>query len=153
MNIVHVGYTIDISEELLTVLKSKFKDYEFDNQVMLAIMHKQSDSWRNYRNDTNASATTMRQWYDKVKKSTAFLTNLYFYVKSRNPPKNTKFDTIIVGKVMIEGKPYYVNIFNNSSMPPIEVKKFLCTNEKAFEEIAINRMELSCTPYIHQQQN
>jgi len=151
MNIVHVGYNISLSEELLELLNSKFKDHEFPSQVPLATLHKQSEHWRNWRNDTNATASEMKQWFEKAKSGTAYLTMLYCKSKSRNPPKNTKFDIIIVAKVMIDGKPYYVNIFNNSSIPPIEVKKYLCTNEKAFEKIDIARMELSCTPYLHEQ--
>lgn len=149
MSIVHVGYNIDLGEVLLDLIQNHFKDCAIPSQVRLAVMHKKSDS--NYRNDTSADVSTMKQWHDKAKTTVAYLTGLYSYTKSRNPPKDTKFDVIIVAKVMIEGKPYYVNIFNNTSMPPIEVKKFLCSNEPAFAQIRVDRMELVSTPYLYEQ--
>jgi hypothetical protein len=153
MNPVHVGFNIDLGQDLLELIQNRFKECAIPSQARLAVLHKRSrpQDWRNYRNDTNSDVATMKQWYDKAKTTVAYLTDLYYYTKSRNPPKDTKFDVMIVAKLMIDGKPYYLNIFNNSSVPPIEVKKFLCSNEKAFEKIPVDRLELVCTPYVHEQ--
>ena len=149
MSLVYVGYSISVTPELVEAL-SAFEGITVPEQLTLAIMHKHSDSWRNSRNDTNADEETMRQWVSKAKTTTGFLQAVYYRKTSRNPPKNTKIDIVIVGRISIDGKPFYVNIFNNSQEKPIDVKKLLCANEKAFNEISIDRIQVECVPIKHE---
>ncbi|MEX0598899.1 MAG: hypothetical protein WD512_20615, partial [Candidatus Paceibacterota bacterium] len=81
MSIVHVGYNIELGDALLEIIQNRFKEFAIPSLVRLAVLHKASDGWKNYRNDTNADVASMKQWYDKAKTTVAYLIDLYCYTK------------------------------------------------------------------------
>ncbi len=147
MSIVHVGFNLTLSESFIEFLQQQFSKQTFSEEVPVAVLHRQSENWRNYRNDNNADEEEMSIWFKKAKSGEAILQALYVYEKSRNPPKNTKFDLIIMARVTIDGKPLYVSLLNNCNISSIDAKKLLCSNASAFQELPCEAQKFTCTPY------
>jgi hypothetical protein len=152
-SIVHTGYLITASQEFIEQIR-QLENVDIANEITLAVMHADTSSWYNSRNDTNADQGTMRQWFEKNdgKETTVYVKTLHVYRKFLNE-KKTKSQVLIVAKVTINGKFYYANLFNNAphEWTPIKVKKFLCAQPTAFKEIELVDVKLSAVPYIKTQ--
>lgn len=150
--IVHTGYTFDLSQEILDrIAKLSLLPIDVSETCICAVHHAPKHPWTGTLLKTNES--TMRQWYDKnVKKEfVAYVVKIH-YGFTYNAKKTKILTGHVVLHVTIDGKPYYVNLYNKGDMTAIRVKQALCRtpdwlNTSSFE----NKLMLSCSVYIKTQ--
>lgn len=128
--IVHTGYEVELTDDLIEHIKSKFPDAHSPDDIeknhITAVHHMKTVGFKKMVDQEHQKV--MVDWYEaRHKKSDiqAFLRKLYTHMRVSRNEKTGEIKSVkalVIAHVTIAGAHYYLNIYNNTDIKPIHVK-------------------------------
>ncbi len=148
--LVHVGYNVTLSEEILQLIRDLFPAAVVPDDLRVgphitAVLHVSQ----------GAKQDEMHAWFkkaDKNKEDEARVRSIYHRLDFKVDKKDNVIKScrgIVALYITVGGNHLYLNIYNNTDTRPFQVKKLV--NAGAFTEIKLETpLEVTATAYKHE---